>query len=194
MSSINPEVSKNINEALNNVGVEFLDAPVSGGEKGAIEGTLSIMVGGKSNVLEKVEHILETMGSSIVLVGPVGAGGYAKLANQIIVGLNIQAMSEAFALSKKAGLDFEKLYKAISKGLAGSQVLDKKIHNLIQEDFTPGFKLELHLKDLNNALNASNSKNLTLPFTQELKEKMVEIVKEGQGESDHSVLYKFQSR
>lgn len=191
MSSINPEVSKNIGAKLAEKGVEFLDAPVSGGEKGAIDGTLAIMLGGKEDVFQKVRPVLETMGSSIVHVGPLGAGGYAKLANQIIVGMNIQAMSEAFYLAKRAGLDFEKLYAAIRHGLAGSKVLDMKIDNLKKEQFQPGFKVALHLKDLNNALYAAQSQGISLSLTEEVQQMMQDMTEKGMGDLDHSALYRY---
>lgn len=190
MSSINPEVSKYIGVRLQEKGVSMLDAPVSGGEKGAVEGNLAIMVGGDEGILEKSRKVLEVMGS-IVHVGPLGAGGYAKLANQIIVGLNIQAMSEAFYLAKRAHLDFENLYDAIKNGLAGSHVLDQKVTNIKEETFNPGFKIALHLKDINNALQAAKSLGIDLPFTKEVKTVMEEVVRVDMGQLDHSSLYAY---
>src|SRR5699024_6471681 len=191
MSSINPEVSKKIGLPLQEKEVSLLDAPVSGGEKGAIEGTLAIMVGGDEKVLNSVRPILNIVGSSIARVGDLGAGGYAKLANQIMVGLHLEAMSEAFLLAKKADLDFNKLYKAIRGGLAGSHVLEQKIDNLIEEDFNPGFKIDLHLKDLNNALKVAESQGIDLPFTKNIQKSMEEMAEQGYGDLDHSSLYKY---
>jgi 2-hydroxy-3-oxopropionate reductase len=190
MSSINPEVSKSIGARLEEKGASLLDAPVSGGEKGAVEAKLAIMVGGDEEILETARNVLEVMGS-VVHVGPLGAGGYAKLANQIIVGLNIQAMSEAFYLAKRAQLDFDNLYEAIKNGLAGSNVLNQKIMNLKEETFNPGFKIELHLKDINNALHAAESLGIDLPFTKDVRTVMEEATKDNMGQLDHSGLYSY---
>ena len=143
MSSIEPLVSQKIAEELAKKGMEMLDAPVSGGETGAIKGELAIMVGGKENIFNKCLPIFNVLGKSTVRVGNVGAGGFAKLANQIIVALNIAAVSEAFILGQKAGLDADKLFQAIRKGLAGSQVMDAKVPKIINRDFAPGFKIKL---------------------------------------------------
>lgn len=190
MSSINPEVSKRIGIKLIERDVDFLDAPVSGGEKGAVERKLAIMVGGDKKVIDKVTKVLQVLGSP-VHVGHLGSGGYAKLANQIIVGLNIQAISEAFYLAKKADLDFGNLYEAIKNGLAKSGVLDQKIANLKEETFQPGFKIELHLKDLNNVLDAAESLDVDLPFTKQMKMVMESMVKEEMDQLDHSSLYAY---
>lgn len=191
MSSINPEVSKRIGARLAENGVDMLDAPVSGGDRGAQQGTLAIMVGGKEESFESVRPVLETMGSSVVRVGPLGSGGYAKLANNIIVALNLQAMSEAYALAEKAGLDVEKLYHAISGGLAGSNVMDLKIEKLVQKQFEPGFKVTLHHKDLKNALQAAESQKVSLPFTDRITDVMQRMKESGMGEKDHSALYEY---
>lgn len=194
MSSINPEVSKKIGSQLKEKDVSLLDAPVSGGEKGAIDGTLAMMVGGDEAVLNRVLPILNKLGSSIVRVGDLGAGGYAKLANQIMVALHIEAMSEAFLLAEKADLDFSKLYNAIRGGLAGSHVLEQKINNLMGEDFNPGFKIDLHLKDINNALQAADSQELELPYTKNIQKSMEKMAEQGYGDLDHSSLYSYLSK
>lgn len=190
MSSINPEVTKKIGAALKEKGVDMLDAPVSGGDKGAIAGTLAIMAGGDEKALEKASPVLKTMGSSVVHVGPLGMGGYAKLANNMIVAINLQAIAEAFTLAKRAGMDIESLYHAIRSGLAGSNVLDLKMEKLLSDVYEPGFKIALHLKDLNNAVQAGNSQDTSLPFTQDVTEIMKVMNDQGMGDMDHSALYK----
>lgn len=156
MSSIAPLVSMEVAAKAKEKGVEMLDAPVSGGEPKAIDGTLSIMVGGSQEVFDKVKDILLCMGSSAVLVGDIGSGNITKLANQIIVALNIAAMSEAFVLATKAGVDPERVYQAIRGGLAGSTVLDAKAPMVMERNFKPGFRIELHIKDLMNALETDH--------------------------------------
>ncbi|HLS60123.1 MAG TPA: NAD(P)-binding domain-containing protein [Virgibacillus sp.] len=191
MSSINPEVSKKIGQELAKLDVEMIDAPVSGGEQGAINAELAIMVGGAPSAVAQVRPYLEVMGKSITHLGPLGSGGYAKLANQVIVGIELQAVAEAFHLANHAGLDFEKLYEAIRYGLAGSKVLDHKIDNLISGSFEPGFAIDLHLKDMKNAILAAKEQNLHLPFTQELKALLQKMSESGYGDLDHSGMYKF---
>ncbi|GAE32513.1 NAD(P)-dependent oxidoreductase [Alkalihalobacillus hemicellulosilyticus] len=190
MSSINPEISKQISLRLNEKGIQFIDAPVSGGEQGAIAGKLAIMVGGREEVVKDAEKVLKVMGSP-VHVGAVGSGGYAKLANQIMVALHLQAMSEAFTLAKKANLDAEQLYLAIRNGLAGSHALDQKVSNIVEGEYEPGFKVSLHLKDLNNVLDAANELGVHLPITNEIQRFMKEMHREGMGELDHSSLYTY---
>lgn len=190
MSSINPEVSKQIGLRLQEKGIQFLDAPVSGGERGAIEGKLAIMVGGVEEVVNDATNVLELMGTP-VHVGALGAGGYAKLANQIMVALHIQAMSEAFTLANKANLQADQLYEAIKNGLAGSNVLNHKIDHIQHGVYEPGFKVSLHLKDLNNVLEAANQLNVQLPFTNEIQQVMKEMNDQGMGELDHSSLYAY---
>ncbi|WP_062049463.1 NAD(P)-dependent oxidoreductase [Bacillus sp. JCM 19034] len=190
MSSINPEVSKQIGERLQEKGIRFLDAPVSGGERGAIEGKLAIMVGGEEEVVDDARKVLQLMGTP-VHVGSLGSGGYAKLANQIMVALHIQAMSEAFTLAKKANLQADQLFEAIKNGLAGSNVLEQKVSNIQHGVFEPGFKVSLHLKDLNNVLEAADQLDVQLPFTNEIQQVMQEMNKQGMGELDHSSLYAY---
>ena len=152
MSSISPMVSQKVAAACAQKGVEFLDAPVSGGEPKAIDGTLAIMVGGKQEVFDKVLPILQKLGSSVTLTGAVGAGNVTKLANQIMVACNIAAMSEALVLATKCGLDPEVVFNAVKGGLAGSTVLNAKAPMVIGRNFKPGFRIKLHQKDLRNAL------------------------------------------
>ena len=192
MSSIAPLVSQKIAKLAEARGVEMLDAPVSGGEPGAIEGSLAIMVGGKASVFEKCREVLHVMGKSVVRVGDIGAGGFAKLANQIIVALNIAALSEAFVLAQKAGLDPEILHGAIRNGLAGSNAMDAKIPKIVERDFKPGFKIKLHHKDLNNVLNTAHDLGLSLPLAEKIQEMLASLITAGKGELDHSAIINFQ--
>lgn len=191
MSSIDPMVSIRIGKALEKKEIDFLDAPVSGGEEGAVKGELAIMAGGKNNIFKKVEPIFEVLGSSFILVGKVGAGNFTKLANQIIVALNIAAMSEAFMLARKSGLSLKTVYNAIKDGLAGSNVLDSKAPRVFKEDFAPGFKTKLHHKDIRNALSAADSLGVSLPLTSFMGEVLKSLKSGGYSESDHGVIIKF---
>lgn len=191
MSSINPLTSQKIAAACEAKGVEFLDAPVSGGEPKAIEGTLAIMVGGKPEVFERVKPILRAMGSSVTLTGPVGAGNVTKLANQIMVACNIAAMAEALVLATKAGLDPEVVYQAVRGGLAGSVVLDAKAPMVIQRNFRPGFRIQLHYKDLRNALQAADSLKVPLFLTSVVQQMLSALINEGKGDLDHSAITLF---
>jgi len=191
MSSISPLVSQKVGAACDAKGVEFLDAPVSGGEPKAIDGTLAIMVGGKADVFAKVEGILQKMGSSVTLTGPVGAGNVTKLANQIMVACNIAAMSEALVLATKCGLDPEVVFNAVKGGLAGSTVLNAKAPMVIGRNFKPGFRIKLHQKDLRNALLAAESMNVSLPFTALAQQMLMALMNEGKGDLDHSAIVTF---
>lgn len=191
MSSIAPQVSVNIAEVAAKKGVEMMDAPVSGGEPKAIDGSLSIMVGGKKETFEKCYDILASMGKSIVLCGDIGAGNTTKLVNQIIVALNIAAMSEAFMLGEKAGVNVETIYKAIRGGLAGSTVLDAKAPMVLDGNFEPGFKIGLHIKDLANALDTGHELGSPLPLTSQVMEILQLLNADGQGDSDHSAIIKY---
>lgn len=191
MSSIDPTVSIKIGKKLLEKGIEFLDAPVSGGEPKAIDGTLSIMVGGKKEVFEKILPLFRVMGQTYTLVGEIGSGNFTKLSNQIIVALNIAAVSEALILAKKAGLSPTTVFKAIKNGLAGSAVLDNKAPKMIVRDFKPGFKIKLHQKDLQNVLNAGEKLNLSLPFTAQVLEILKSLSSSGKGEEDHSAILKY---
>ena len=191
MSSIAPLVSKEVSSKLAEKGVEMLDAPVSGGEPKAIDGTLSIMVGGKKEVFEQVKDILKVMGASAVLVGDIGSGNITKLANQIIVALNIAAMSEAMVLATKAGVDPEKVYKAIRGGLAGSSVLDAKVPLALDGNFKPGFRIELHIKDLQNALDTAHEVGVPVPLASGVMEIMQALKVDGKAGDDHGGIIQF---
>ncbi len=188
MSSIAPLVSREVAAALAEKGVEMLDAPVSGGEPKAIDGTLSVMVGGKKEVFEKCYDIMKTMAASVVLTGDIGAGNITKLANQIIVALNIAAMSEALVLATKAGVEPELVYQAIRGGLAGSTVLDAKAPLVMDRRFNPGFRVNLHVKDLANVLETSHEIGVPLPLTASVMEMMQAMKVDGMGELDHGAL------
>lgn len=191
MSSINPMVSQRISAIAKEKGVEMLDAPVSGGEIGAIQGTLAIMVGGERRVFEDCLEIFQAMGKSIVYVGGIGSGGYVKLVNQIIVALNIATLGEAFSLGVKAGIDPKVIYEAIRGGLAGSRVLDTKAPMIFERNFKPGFKIKLHYKDLNNALSTAKELGIPLPLSSLIHQMFVTLIAEGKGEYDHSALVTF---
>ena len=191
MSSIAPLASKEIGAALAGRNIEMLDAPVSGGEPKAVDGTLSIMVGGKKEVYDKVKEVLLCMGSSAVYCGELGAGNTTKLANQIVVALNIAACAEAFTLSKKAGVDPELVFDAIRGGLAGSTVMDAKVPMMLDGNDKPGFKIDLHIKDLKNALETGHGVGMGLPLTAQVMEMMQQLAADGFGGKDHSALVKY---
>ncbi len=191
MSSIAPLVSKEVEAEARKKGVEMLDAPVSGGEPKAVDGTLSIMVGGKKEAFEQVEDILKIMGASAVLVGDIGSGNTTKLANQIIVALNIAAMSEAMVLATKAGVDPEKVFQAIRGGLAGSTVLNAKVPLALDGNFKPGFRIELHIKDLANALDTAHEIGVPVPLAGGVMEIMQALKVDGKGGDDHGGIIQF---
>jgi 2-hydroxy-3-oxopropionate reductase len=191
MSSINPLVSQKIAKACAAKGVDFMDAPVSGGEPKAIEGTLAIMAGGSDEVFAKAEPILKCMGSSVTLTGPVGAGNTTKLANQIMVACNIAAMGEALTLATRCGLNPEVVFNAVKGGLAGSAVLNAKGPMLIARNFKPGFKINLHQKDLRNALQTAESNRVCLPITALVQQMLSSLIGNGKGDLDHSAIATF---
>jgi 2-hydroxy-3-oxopropionate reductase len=191
MSSIAPLVSKEVAAEVQKKSVEMLDAPVSGGEPKAIDGTLSIMVGGKQKVFDQVEDILKVMGASAVLVGDIGSGNTTKLANQIIVALNIAAMSEAMVLATKAGVDPEKVFQAIRGGLAGSAVLNAKVPLALDGNFKPGFRIELHIKDLTNALDTAHELGVPVPLASGVMEIMQALKVDGKAGDDHGGIIQF---
>ena len=188
MSSINPVASKEIAAELAKKGIEMLDAPVSGGEPKAIDGTLSFMVGGKQEVFDKYKDLLGAMGASVVRCGDVGAGNTTKLANQIIVACNIQALSEALTLAKMAGVDPELVFQAIKGGLAGSTVMNAKAPMMIEGNDKPGFKIDLHIKDLNNVLDCAHAVGAPVPMTAEVQEILQWLHNRGEGQKDHSAI------
>ena len=188
MSSISPMVSQKVGAACAAKGIGFLDAPVSGGEPKAIDGTLAIMVGGKKEVFDKVEPILKQMGSTVTLTGKIGAGNVTKLANQIMVACNIAAMGEALVLATKAGLDPEVVFNAVKAGLAGSTVLNVKAPMVYSRNFKPGFRIRLHQKDLRNALLAVESMKVSLPLTSMVQNMLIDLMNNGKGDLDHSAI------
>ncbi|MFA6689672.1 MAG: 2-hydroxy-3-oxopropionate reductase [Sphaerochaetaceae bacterium] len=191
MSSIDPVESRKIGSELAKKGIDMLDAPVSGGEPKAVDGTLSVMVGGDRATFDRFSALLKVMAGSVVYVGELGAGNITKLANQIIVACNIAAMGEALAFSKKAGADPNLVYQAIRGGLAGSTVLDAKAPMVLSRNFKPGFRLELHIKDLTNALNAAHSIDSPVPLTSQIMEMMQALKVDGCEKEDHSALAKY---
>lgn len=191
MSSIAPLASREISAALAAKNVPMLDAPVSGGQPKAIDGTLAIMVGGPQAVFDSVKDILAKMGSSVTLVGDIGSGNVAKLANQIVVALNIAAMSEALVLATKTGVDPERVYQAIRGGLAGSTVLDAKAPLVLARNFKPGFRIELHIKDLMNAMDTAHEVGVPIPLSAQVLEMMQALKVDGKAGDDHGGLVQF---
>jgi 2-hydroxy-3-oxopropionate reductase len=188
MSSIAPLVSREVAEELKKKGVETLDGPVSGGQEKAQAGTLAIMVGGKREVFEECKEILEVMGGSVTLVGDIGAGQTTKLANQIIVAINIAAAAEALTMGKKAGVDPEAIFNAIRGGLAASQCLEDKAPRMFEGRYDPGFRIRLHVKDLTNVLETSRELHTAMPLTSQVMEMMQVLVAEGHDDADHGGL------
>lgn len=191
MSSIAPLVSQEIYKACAEKGVRMIDAPVSGGEPKAVDGSLSIMVGGDEETFQEVYDILMAMGASAVYCGKSGAGNTTKLANQVIVALNIAAVSEAFMLASKAGVDPEKVFAAIKGGLAGSTVMNAKVPMILDHNFTPGFRVDLHIKDLNNAIDTGHGVGAPLPLTVQVLEMLQTLHADGFGLDDHSAIARY---
>ena len=191
MSSISPIVSQKIAAECARQGVAMLDAPVSGGEPGAINGTLAIMVGGPPEIFDQCVDLLRVMGGNVALTGEVGAGNTTKLANQIIVALNITALSEALVLAQKAGVDPEKVFQAIRGGLAGSAVMEAKAPMMLERNFQAGFRIRLHQKDLRNVLQAAQELNVPLPATALVQQMLGSLVNAGESEADHSAILHF---
>ena len=169
----------------------MIDAPVSGGEPKAIDGTLSIMVGGDEAIFNEVHDILALMGSSVVYCGAIGAGNTTKLANQVVVALNIAAVSEAFMLSTRAGVDPQRVFEAIRGGLAGSTVMNAKVPMILDGNFKPGFRIDLHIKDLNNALETGHSVGAPMPLSALVMEMLQTLRQDGCGSDDHSAIAKY---
>jgi 2-hydroxy-3-oxopropionate reductase len=188
MSTISPLVSQKIYREAKQRGVRALDAPVSGGEKGAIEGILSVMVGGDKEVFDAVVPVFQAMGKTITYMGPAGAGGFTKLANQVIVAINLTAISEALTLGAKAGLDPERLIQALGGGMAGSRCLDMKGPQIIKGNFQPGFKIDLHYKDLGLIMEAARALQVPLPTTAVVQELFSALRVKGRGGLDHSAV------
>ena len=186
MSSVTASESKTCFEKLQKLGVGFLDAPVSGGEPGAVAGTLAIMVGGEEADFNRMMPVFDILGSSALLIGPSGSGSVTKLANQVIVNLNIAAVSEALVLAVKAGADPMKVYRAIRGGLAGSAVLDAKAPMMCARNFVPGGKISINHKDIKNVLATAHSIDVPMPFTAQLFEIQQALKVGGHMNDDHA--------
>lgn len=191
MSSIAPLIAREVGEALAEAGVAMLDAPVSGGEPGAIAGTLAIMVGGEREVFDRYRDVLLQVGATATYVGPLGSGNIAKLANQTIVAVNIAAVAEALTLAVKAGADPAAVVEAIRGGLAGSKVLDAKAPMMLDRTFAPGFRINLHIKDLGNVLDTGHGVDAPLPLTAAVREMMTALSADGLAGDDHSSLVRY---
>lgn len=190
MSSVTPINSKKCCEKLANIGVHFLDAPVSGGEPKAIDGTLSFMVGGKEDIFNRVLPFFMQMGTSAILVGEVGSGSVTKLVNQIIVNLNIAALGEALVFASKAGVDPEKAFQAIRGGLAGSTVMEAKAPMMISREFSPGGKISINHKDIKNVIDTAHDLEIPVPMSAQLFEIMQGLKVRNLIDEDHSAIVK----
>lgn len=188
MSTISPVVTQELSERVREKGASMLDAPVSGGDVGAIEGALSIMVGGSEEDFERARPLFDVMGKVATHVGPTGAGQVVKACNQIVVALNIEAVSEALVLGSKAGVAPGKVVEALSGGLAGSAVMEAKKEKFFSHDFEPGFRIELHHKDLGIALAAGREYGAALPVTAIVDQMLEASMAKGRGDRDHSAL------
>lgn len=191
MSTINPIVSQRIAKELSAAGVAMVDAPVSGGEKGAIDAALSIMAGGEPGDFERALPVFNALGKTITHMGPLGAGGFTKLANQIIVAINLTAVGEALVFGTKAGVNPEKMVRALSGGLAGSKCLDQKSGKILAGDFAPGFKIDLHSKDLNLIQDAARTVGVPIPTTAFIEQLFAALRVRGRGGLDHSAVITF---
>ncbi len=190
MSTISPLVARKIYQRMKEKKIEALDAPVSGGQVGAESATLSIMVGGESQAFEKALPVFQVMGKNIVHIGEAGAGQITKACNQMIVGMTIQAVAEAFALANKAGVDVVKMREVLLGGFAQSKILDLHGKRIIDRNFKPGFKIKLHKKDLDIALAAGEQYNVSMAGTSQVAAQMKKAIAAGNGELDHSSLVK----
>ena len=190
-SSINPIASREICAELEKRGIEMPDAPVSGGEPKAVDGTLAFMVGGKQEIFEQCQPILSKMGSSVVRCGDIGAGNVTKLCNQTIVAVNIAALAEAMQMGQMCGVEPQKIFEAIRGGLAGSTVMNAKAPMMMDQNFKPGFRIDLHIKDLNNVVDAAKTVDAPIPLTQAVLEMMKILHHDGDGSCDHSALLKY---
>jgi 2-hydroxy-3-oxopropionate reductase len=188
MSTISPVVTEELSQKAQEKGASMLDAPVSGGDVGAIEGTLAIMVGGSEEDFERAKPLFEVMGKTVTHVGPSGTGQVVKAANQIVVALTIEAVSEALVLGSKGGVAPEKILDVLGGGLAGNKVMELKREKMLEHSFDPGFRIELHHKDLGIALAAGREYGVTLPVTA-IVDQMLETLKmRGKGDRDHSAI------
>ena len=189
MSSIKPKIAIKYGKLLKDKGINFLDAPVSGGTIGAEQATLAIMVGGDQKVFDQIKDVLKVMGNP-TLVGPIGSGQVSKLANQIIVGVTIGAVAEAITLCEKAGVDGNKFIKALAGGFADGKILQNHGKRMIDKDFSPKGKVSTHLKDMNNILECAGDFNTKLPISNLIKDMFKSLVENGNDNDDHSALYK----
>jgi 2-hydroxy-3-oxopropionate reductase len=189
MSSIKPKIAIKYGNLLKDKGVNFLDAPVSGGTIGAEQATLAIMVGGDQKVFDQIKDVLKVMGNP-TLVGPIGSGQVSKLANQIIVGVTIGAVAEAITLCEKAGVDGNKFIEALAGGFADGKILQNHGKRMINKDFSPKGKVSTHLKDMNNILECAGDFNTRLPISNLIKNMFKSLVENGNDNDDHSALYK----
>jgi 2-hydroxy-3-oxopropionate reductase len=189
MSSIKPKIAIKYGKLLKDKGINFLDAPVSGGTIGAEQATLAIMVGGDQKVFDHIKEVLKVMGNP-TLVGPIGSGQVSKLANQIIVGVTIGAVAEAITLCEKAGVDGNKFIKALAGGFADGKILQNHGKRMIDKDFSPKGKVSTHLKDMNNILECAGDFNTKLPISNLIKDMFKSLVENGNDNDDHSALYK----
>lgn len=188
MSSVSPEDAKSFDGKLKEYGMFSIDAPVSGGEPMAVEGSLSIMAGGQEEHFNKVLPLFQSMGKSVVYVGANGAGQTVKLANQILVSIHLAALSEAAVYASKSGIDLNKMYEAIRSGLAGSAVMEAKMSKIIDKDFEPGGRIDINFKDLNNVQSSANVIGMPLPITSLVKEIFSSEMANGNGLKDHSFI------
>jgi 2-hydroxy-3-oxopropionate reductase len=186
MSTINPIVAQNIGKEFRAAGVAMVDAPVSGGEKGAIDAALSIMAGGEPQDFERALPLFQVLGKTITHMGPLGSGGFTKLANQIIVAINLTAIGEALVFGAKAGVEPQKMVRALSGGLAGSKCLDQKSDKILTGDFAPGFKIDLHAKDLALIHEAARSVGAPIPTAALVEQLFAALRVKGRGNLDHS--------
>ncbi|MGL4607900.1 MAG: 2-hydroxy-3-oxopropionate reductase [Eubacteriaceae bacterium] len=191
MSSVTPVESKECYEALKKIGVGFVDAPVSGGEPGAVNGTLAFMAGGDKEDFDVLMPYYSIMGSTAILIGGSGSGSVTKLANQIIVNNTIAVISEAFVLATKAGADPEKVFHAIRGGLAGSAVLDAKIPMIVERNFTPGGKIAINHKDIKNVINTAHAMDVPIPYTAQLYEILQALKVRGHMNEDHGGIVQY---
>jgi len=189
MSSIKPKIAIKYGNLLKDKGINFLDAPVSGGTIGAEQATLAIMVGGDQKVFDQIKDVLKVMGNP-TLVGPIGSAQVSKLANQIIVGVTIGAVAEAITLCEKAGVDGNKFIKALAGGFADGKILQNHGKRMIDKDFSPKGKVSTHLKDMNNILECAGDFNTQLPISNLIKDMFKSLVENGNDNDDHSALYK----
>lgn len=191
MSSLTPNESLEISKVLEEKDIQYVDAPVSGGEPLAITGELAVMVGCDEGLLEDIKEVLRPVSGSVVRVGHVGSGSVVKLANQIIVNTNIAALSEAVVLAKKFDIDLTEMHEAIKNGLAGSAVMEAKFPKMIEQDYKPGGTLNINLKDLKNVSSTADTAGLTLPVVNQIKEIYKSEVAQGNGLNDHSGIIQY---